>query len=62
MPISNTNAIYHTFVNNNIIDTKKLLTYTPINGLMRICITQQNGYQIDLNNVEYNFEIMFFKN
>lgn len=61
IPISDPDCTFITYQNNDILNTSKKFNNTYCNGYITIQITQQNGYELNLDNIEFNLDIVVFK-
>lgn len=61
IPITDFEKPYVTYQNYDLANTAKRLSNLFSNGFIEVSITQQNGYEIDISNIEYCFNILLFK-
>lgn len=61
IPITDFEKPYITYQNYDLANTAKRLSNSFSNGFIEVSITQQNGYEIDISNIEYCFNILLFK-
>lgn len=61
IPVLDPDSIYITYQNNDILNTSKKCNTTFTNGQINIQITQQNGYELNLDNIEFTLDIVVFK-
>lgn len=61
IPVVDPTAQFITYQNNDILNSSKKFNNTYNNGYIEIQITQQNGYEINLDNIEFSLDIVVFK-
>lgn len=61
IPVTDPELPFITYQNNDILNTSKKFNSTYTNGRINIQITQQNGYELNLDNIEFNLDIVVFK-
>lgn len=61
IPVTDPECAYITYQNNDILNTSKKFNNTYNNGQINIQITQQNGYELNLDNIEFTLDIVVFK-
>lgn len=61
IPVTNPELPFITYQNYDIFNTSKKFNNTYNNGQISIQITQQNGYELNLDNIEFCLSIVVFK-
>lgn len=61
IPVTNPELPFITYQNYDIFNTSKKFNNTYSNGQITIQITQQNGYELNLDNIEFCLTIIVFK-